>query len=122
MNEDLLHKGLDLIESGKYDEAIESLKYYIKINPSNPDAFCALGVCYMKNGNPKKANRYIAKARKLGSNAAHELELERNNESGYSKKYIGIKGFLFLFCISIALGGLLNIYNFILTQHFAFFY
>lgn len=73
MSEELLHRSLDLIEAGKYEEAMENLKYYIKINPSNPDAFCALGLCYERNGDKDKGRQYIIKARSMGSNAAEEL-------------------------------------------------
>lgn len=38
------------------------------------------------------------------------------------EKYYGIKGFLFLFCLSVLLGSIINLYNFYITQFFLFFF
>ena len=53
---------------GKFQEAIEYLDRIIKLNPSQPDTYNELGICYGSIGNYTKAEKYLKKALQLQEN------------------------------------------------------
>ncbi|AOT68790.1 tetratricopeptide repeat protein [Geosporobacter ferrireducens] len=47
---------------GNFQEAVEYLERIIKLNPSQPDTYNELGICYASVGNYTKAEKYLKKA------------------------------------------------------------
>lgn len=111
MSDNLLSSGLDLMEKGEFQKALDRISIYLKESPSDPDALCARGMCYFKTGKLRKGRKDIYLAKELGSKAAEEFifSLKSEEDVDNMKQYDGVSGFLLYFCISCYITGLVYV-------------
>ncbi|MFL2801789.1 MAG: tetratricopeptide repeat protein [Paracoccaceae bacterium] len=69
-HKEILDKANELLENGKYNEAIVFLKNSISNFPSNPNIPSILSRCYILNDDLKEAIIYLEKAKRLNPNIA----------------------------------------------------
>ncbi len=66
-------KGIELYQSGNYNEAIRVFKEVVKYNPKLPEGYFMIGLCYYRTGNIKDALDNFQQA--LNYNSAHKGSL-----------------------------------------------
>ena len=89
----LKSEALQLINSGRYGEAIDILNKYVSANPNSADGFNLRGMCYEKRGNYEYAVYDYRTAKKINPNDDEiSSNLNRSTSDWYKLLYNKIEG------------------------------